>query len=145
LDETPQMGPRGRILALDVGQRRIGLALSDELGITAQGLPTRTRTRIREDLRYLKALAGEKGVTLLLVGNPLQMDGREGAQSAYVREFAARLGNYTGLPVQLWDERLTTVEAEEILYQGGASFRERKEAVDRMAAMILLRDYLDTL
>lgn len=139
------MEPRGRILALDVGQRRIGLALSDELGMTAQGLPTRTRTRLREDLRYFKQLTREKGVTLLLVGNPLQMDGREGTQSASVREFAERLAHYTGLPVQLWDERLTTVEAEEILYEGRASFRERKQAVDRMAAMILLRDYLDTL
>ena len=135
----------GRVLALDLGKRRIGLALSDELGITAQGLQTLERSNIREDLAKLAALALEKNVGLILMGNPLHMSGRESRQSEYTREFAERLKAATGLPVEFRDERLTTVEAERVLRQSGISIQKRANAVDRLAAVILLESYLDSL
>lgn len=134
----------GRILALDVGKRRIGLAVSDPLGITAQGLETLERTRIRDDLARLKQLATEHEASLFLVGLPLHMSGSESTQAAYVREFARRLEEYTQVPVLFWDERLTTVEAERALREGHASLRQRKRSIDRMAAVILLESYLDS-
>ena len=135
----------GRILALDLGKRRIGLALSDELGLTAQGLGTLERTNIREDLAELTRLAAERGVALILMGNPMHMSGSEGRQSAWVREFAERLGAHSGLAVRLWDERLTTVEAERVLRESGISREKRRRAVDRLAAVILLESYLASL
>ncbi len=134
----------GRVLALDLGKRRIGLALSDELGITAQGLETLERSNIREDLARLAQLATNKNVTLILMGNPLHMSGREGRQTEYTRDFAARLHAATGLPVEFRDERLTTVEAERVLRQSGISIQKRAKAVDRLAAVILLESYLDS-
>ena len=134
----------GRILALDLGKRRIGLALSDELGLTAQGLETLERTNLREDLARLAQLAAEKNVTLILMGNPLHMSGREGRQAEYVREFAERLKTATRIPVEFWDERLTTVEANRVLRESGISIEKRAKAVDRLAAVILLGSYLDS-
>jgi putative Holliday junction resolvase len=133
----------GRILALDLGKRRIGLALSDELGITAQGLETLERTNIREDLARLGELAAEKNVALILMGNPLHMSGREGRQAEYAHDFGERLRKATGLPVEFWDERLTTVEAQRVLRGSGISIQKRAKAVDRLAAVILLESYLD--
>lgn len=133
---------KNRILALDLGRRRIGLALSDPLGITAQGLPTLQRTNIREDLSALARLAAENEVGFILMGHPLHMSGREGRQAEYTREFAERLAARTGLEVRLWDERLTTVEAERILKDSGISIAKRAKAVDKLAAQILLQSYL---
>lgn len=138
-----QKAVEGRILALDLGKKRIGLAMSDQLGITAQGLPTLQRTNIREDLDALARLIGQHGVTLLLVGNPLHMSGKEGRQTEYTREFADRLQKKTGLEVRFWDERLTTVEAQRVLRESGISIEKRARAVDRLAAVILLESYLD--
>jgi putative holliday junction resolvase len=132
----------GRILALDVGKKRIGLAVSDELGWTAQGLETLERTRIREDLAKLKKLAEQWSVQTLLVGQPLHMSGEESRQSEYTREFAGRLKEYLSLPVIFWDERLTSVEAERVLRESGTSLEKRKKAVDRLAAVLLLESYL---
>jgi putative holliday junction resolvase len=134
----------GRILALDLGKRRIGLALSDELGITAQGLKTLERTNIRQDLAHLAKLASEHNVTLILMGNPLHMSGREGRGSEHARDFGARLEALTSIPIQLWDERLTTVEAQRVLRESGASIEKRARAVDRLAAVILLESFLDS-
>jgi putative Holliday junction resolvase len=134
----------GRVLALDLGKRRIGLALSDELGITAQGLETLERSNIREDLTRLAKLASDKNVALILMGNPLHMNGREGRQTQYTRDFAERLHTATGLPVEFRDERLTTVEAERVLRLSGISIQKRAKAVDRLAAVILLESYLDS-
>jgi putative holliday junction resolvase len=134
-----------RILALDLGKRRIGLALSDPLRITAQGLPNLVRTRIRDDLDALAALAAEQNVELFLLGNPINMRGVEGRQSGWVREFAAALEKRTHLPVKLWDERLTSVEAGRVLRQSGISIAKRAAAVDRLSAVILLQSYLDSL
>ncbi len=135
----------GRVLALDLGKRRIGLALSDELGITAQGLETLQRTNIREDIARLVQLIAERNVSLILVGNPLHMSGREGRQVEFARDFADRLKGAAGVPVQFWDERLTTVEAQRVLKESGISIEKRAQAVDRLAAVILLESYLDSL
>lgn len=135
---------KGRILALDLGKKRIGLALSDPLGITAQGLPTLERTNIRTDLAALERLAADHNVTMLLMGNPLHMSGHEGRQAEYAREFAERLKERTGLSVRFWDERLTTVEAQRTLKASGISIEKRARAVDRLAAVILLESYLDS-
>ncbi len=134
----------GRILALDLGKRRIGLALSDELGVTAQGLETLQRTNIREDLARLAKLASGNNVTLILMGNPLHMSGHEGRGTEHARDFGTRLEAATGLPVQLWDERLTTVQAQRVLRESGISIEKRAKAVDRLAAVLLLESFLDS-
>ena len=136
---------KGRVLALDLGKRRIGLAMSDELGLTAQGLETLERTNIREDLGKLSQLIAEKNVSLVLMGQPLHMSGHEGRQSEYTRDFAGRLQKATGVAIQFWDERLTTVEAQRVLRQSGIGIQKRAQAVDRLAAVILLESYLDSL
>ncbi len=135
-------GEAGRILALDVGKKRIGLAISDELGITAQGIETLQRTRVREDLQKLKQIANRLDVKTLLIGKPLHMSGDESRQSEYTREFADRLHQHLGIPVVFWDERLTSAEAERMLRTAGASLEQRKKAVDRMSAVLLLESYL---
>lgn len=131
-----------RILALDVGKRRIGLAVTDELGFTALGLETLERTRIRDDIDKLRAIAVQYEVGTLLVGRPLHMSGSESRQGEYTKEFAERLAGAAGLPVVYWDERLTSAEADRLLRQGGATLEQRKRAVDRMAAVLLLESYM---
>jgi putative Holliday junction resolvase len=136
---------RTRILALDLGKRRIGLAVSDPLGITAQGLPNLERRNKRGDLDSLAQLAAEREVGLFLMGNPMNMRGDEGRQSGWVRDFAEALERRTGLPVKLWDERLTTVQASRVLRESGIGIEKRAAAVDRLSAVILLQSYLDSL
>ena len=137
--------PTHRILALDLGKKRIGLAISDPLGITAQGMPNLNRTNKRSDLAALHQLIREREVGLILLGNPINMRGSEGRQSGWVREFAGDLETRTGLPVKLWDERLTSVEAGRVLRSSGISIEKRAAAVDRLSAVILLQSYLDSL
>ena len=140
------MAPQNsRILALDLGKRRIGLAISDPLGITAQGLPNLERTNKRSDFAALEELIREREVGLILMGNPINMRGTEGRQSGWVREFAEQLERRTKLPVKLWDERLTSVEAGRVLRASGISIEKRAAAVDRLSAVILLQSYLDSL
>ena len=133
---------RPRVLALDLGKRRIGLALSDPLRITAQGLPTLERTTIREDLAALARLVEEREVGLILMGYPVHMTGREGRQAEYTRDFAERLTAETGVPLRYWDERLTTVEAQRVLKSSGISIAKRAAAVDKLSAQILLQSFL---
>ena len=135
---------QSRVLALDLGKKRIGMALSDELGVTAQGLETLERTNIREDLARISQLAAERSVALILMGNPLHMSGREGRQAEYARDFGERLRAASGIPVEFWDERLTTVAAQRVLRESGISIEKRAKAVDRLAAVILLESYLDS-
>jgi len=137
--------PKPRILALDLGKKRIGLAISDPLGLTAQGLPNLERTTKRADLAELVRHVQERDVALILIGNPINMSGVEGRQSAWVREFAEALTVRAGRPVRLWDERLTTVEASRVLRASGISIQKRARAVDRLSAVILLQSYLDSL
>jgi putative Holliday junction resolvase len=144
VDVEPEGPPRGRVLALDVGKRRIGLAVSDELGITAQGLPTLERTNNRADLDALAELITEKNVRLILAGEPLHMSGRESRQSEYTRDFVQRLSERTGVSVRYWDERLTTVQAQRVLRESGIGIEKRARAVDRLAAVILLESFLDS-
>ncbi len=134
-----------RVLALDLGKKRIGLAISDPLGITAQGLPNIERTRKRADLDAIEDLAKARQVGLVLMGNPMNMSGTEGRQSEWVHEFGAALEKRTGLPVKYWDERLTTVEASRVLRSSGIGLEKRAAAVDRLSAVILLQSYLDSL
>jgi putative Holliday junction resolvase len=133
----------GRILALDVGKKRIGLALSDPMGITAQGLPTLYRTTIREDLAALDELVRSREVKLLLVGHPLNMSGTEGRQAVYTKEFAERLRERTDVGIRYWDERLTSVEAGRVLRSSGISIEKRAKAVDQLSAVLLLESFLD--
>jgi putative Holliday junction resolvase len=128
-----------------LGKKRIGLAISDPLGITAQGLPNITRTNKRSDLEELGTLVREREVGQILMGNPVNMKGSEGRQSAWVREFAEAIRTRLRVPVTLWDERLTSVEAGRVLRQSGVSIEKRAAAVDRLSAVILLQSYLDSL
>ena len=134
-----------RILALDLGKKRIGMAISDPLGITAQGLPNLNRVNKRRDLAELERLTREREIGLVLMGNPKNMRGTEGRQSQWAREFAHDIETRIGLPVKLWDERLTSVEAGRVLRASGISIEKRAAAVDRLSAVILLQSYLDSL
>lgn len=135
----------GRILAMDLGKRRIGLAVSDPLGVTAQGLETLQRTRIREDLAALAEILDRYQVKLVLMGNPVHMSGDESRQSSYTHEFAERLSEHCRVPVKFWDERWTSMQAERILKESGISIEKRARAVDRISAVILLESYLDSI
>lgn len=134
-----------RILALDLGKKRIGMAISDPLGITAQGLPNLVRRNKRADLEALGAIVREWGAELVLLGNPVNMGGTEGRQSRWVHEFAEAIEGRLGLAVKFWDERLTSVQAGRVLRESGISIEKRAAAVDRLSAVILLQSYLDSL
>jgi putative Holliday junction resolvase len=133
-----------RIMGLDVGDKNIGVAVSDALLLTAQGRPTLRRTTLEADLRYLRLLAMENEVEKIVVGNPLHMGGEAGRQSKKVARFATKLSKTLGLPVILWDERLTSLAAEQHLEEAGLKWRDRKKHVDKIAAMFILQDYLDS-
>jgi putative Holliday junction resolvase len=134
-----------RILAIDFGTKRMGLAVSDALGMTAQGLPTIQRTRIADDLERLRALVEEYSVERVLVGNPIGHSGGETSMSQLVAEFVEKLRRRLPCPVELRDERLTSVEANRTLRETGLSIGKRQRAVDRVAATLLLQGYLDYL
>jgi len=133
----------GRLLALDVGARRIGLAVSDLLGVTAQGLPTLQRKNKRTDLAELERVIREQGVVEVVVGYPLRMSGTEGAQAEKISEFAEDIRKRFGIPVHLWDERLTSAEANRLLRETDMSIRRRAEVVDQMAAVLILQSFMD--
>jgi putative Holliday junction resolvase len=133
----------GRLLGLDVGSRTIGLAVSDPLGITAQGLPTWRRKNKRTDLDALRQVIDEYQVREIVVGYPLHMSGDPSAGSARVAEFAEQLRRHFGLPVHLWDERLTTAEAQRVLRTSEMSIRRRAEVIDRMAAVLILQSFME--
>ena len=133
-----------RYLGLDIGSRRIGVAVSDELGLTAQPLLTlERRSNRREDLRSLARLCRRFGVAAIVVGNPLHLSGELSPQAARTQAFAAALGELTGLPIQLWDERLTTREAHQILYEAGHERQKHRKVVDQVAATLILQEFLD--
>ncbi len=132
-----------RSLALDVSDRRIGLALSDETGLLASPLRTLARVGRRRDANTIVALAREHEVGAIVLGLPVHLDGRVGLQAEKVLAFAALLRARTRVPIVTWDERLTTVEAEAILGASRRSHAERKALVDQVAAVLILQDYLD--
>jgi len=131
-----------RILAIDYGSRRMGLAVSDPLGITAQGLETMQRRNKRADLAYLERVIRKHEVKEIVVGYPLKMSGEKGPQSERVAEFATELRRQFGLQVHLWDERLTSAEANRLLREAELSIEKRARAVDRMAAVLILQSFL---
>lgn len=131
-----------RILALDYGTKRIGVALSDELGWTAQPLETFERRTLDRDVAHIASLVQAHAVGEVVLGFPLQLDGREGPAIEAMRNFAAQLEQGLPVPLVLWDERLTTKAAEDLLIAADVSRKKRKGAVDRVAAAILLQSYL---
>lgn len=137
-----------RVLALDLGKKRIGLAVSDPLGVTAQGLPTYNRVNLRTDLVEIHKRAQQLGAAAVLLGLPKSLQGEEARQAIWVRDFGARLRERSGLPVLYWDERFTSVEAERVLKLqrsggGGKGRITQKGKVDRLAAVLLLQSFLD--
>jgi putative Holliday junction resolvase len=134
-----------RYLGLDVGAKRIGVAVSDELGLTAQPVLTLERKRNpREDLRSLGRLARRFAVAGIVVGRPLHLSGEASARSVKIEVFAAELGAFTGLPIHMWDERLTTHEAHRILYEAGRARQSHRKVVDQVAATLILQSFLES-
>jgi len=132
------------VMGLDVGDRTIGVAISDALLLTAQSRPTIHRKNLKTDIEALRRLATENEVHEIVVGQPLHMDGRESPQSRRIARFVDELHKVVNLPVVFWDERLTSFEAEQHLAQMGLNSRRRREQVDKIAAMIILQNYLDS-
>jgi putative Holliday junction resolvase len=136
--------PTPRYLALDVGSKRIGVAVSDELGLTAQPVMTLERRRNpREDLRSLARLARKYTVAGIVIGYPLQLSGEPSPRSVTTKTFADELGQLTSMPIYLWDERLTTHEAHQLLYEAGHKRQTHREVVDQVAATLILQSFLD--
>lgn len=133
-----------RILAIDFGERRIGLALSDPLGITAQGLPTIDTKKIKDVFAYIKNLVVEKDVVKLVVGMPRNMNGSIGPQGEKVKKFIGKLAHKTEAEVIAWDERLTSVQSLRSMREMGTK-QKRKGVTDRISATLILQSYLDSL
>ena len=134
-----------RIIGLDYGEKTVGVAITDALGLTAQPLETIVRkeeNKLRRTMARIEALIAEYGVTELVLGLPLHMDDSASRTSEKVMEFKAMLERRTGLPVTLQDERLTTLEAMEILKESGVKKEDRKTYVDKLAASFILEDYM---
>jgi putative Holliday junction resolvase len=133
-----------RILALDHGTKRIGVAISDELKMIAQPLEFIPAEPFAKFLERFKEILREKEVEMILIGLPRNMDGSYGPAALKVQEFVAALRDAITIPIQTWDERLTSAQAQRFLIQGGVRRKERKEKVDKTAAAILLQSYLDS-
>jgi putative Holliday junction resolvase len=131
-------------MALDVGDKTIGVAISDELLLTAQARPTLRRKNLKSDLEVLRRVAAENDVHEIVVGQPLHIDGKPSAQSLKVERFTNELRKVVNVPIVFWDERLTSFAAEEHLKLMGINWRERRGHVDKIAAMIILQNYLDS-
>jgi len=142
-EQVLDMGDVMRILGLDYGEKRIGVAVSDELGLTAQGLETVLRKNTAHDMERIGKIARELGAEKIVVGYPLRLNGEEGIQCEKVKRFAARLETALSIPVEFQDETLTTKEAESILIQANVRREKRKLLVDKLAASIILQSYLD--
>ena len=132
-----------RILGLDYGSKRIGVAVCDELGMTAQGLATIARKNRRQDLEEIDGFIRTYNVEKIVIGYPIRLDGTEGIQCEKVSKFASILESAFSLPVIKWDETLSTKEAEEILIRANIARNKRKNIVDKLAASLILQGYLD--
>jgi putative Holliday junction resolvase len=132
-----------RILGLDYGSRRIGVAICDELGMTARGVATIARRNREADLDTIAELVRHHDVERIIIGYPLRLDGSEGIQCEKINRFIRRLEMRSSIPVIRWDEALSTKEAEELLRRRGVHREKRREVVDRVAASIILQGYLD--
>lgn len=137
-----------RILGLDYGSKTVGVAVCDPLGITAQGVETIVRkeeNKLRKTLAHIEALIAEYEIETIVLGYPKNMDDSIGERARKTEEFRDMLIRRTGLPVVLWDERLTTIEANDILIESGVRREDRKKVIDKIAAMLILRSYLDSI
>ena len=135
-----------RIMGLDYGSKTVGVAISDELMLTAQGkeiIRRKEENKLRKTLARIEELIQEYSVEHIVLGLPLNMDQTPSERSQLCLEFKDKIERRTGIPVTMWDERLTTVEADEIMNEAGIKGRDRKEYVDMIAAQIILQDYLD--
>lgn len=132
-----------RILALDIGSKRIGIAMSDELGLIAQGLESMNCVNMEADLEHIKELVAQYGVEEIVVGIPYNMNGSEGPQTSKVRAFMEMLSGKVEVPLVEWDERLSTVAAERALLEADMSRAKRRRVIDKLAAVIILQGYLD--
>jgi len=132
-----------RIMALDVGERRIGVAVSDPLGIIARSLTVVRRETDEAAIAQIRALMDEQDVGRLVVGHPRLLSGKVGSQARAVEDFARQLEAAVAVPLEMWDERLSTVTAARVLSERGQSAREQKQTIDAVAAAVILQDYLD--
>ncbi|SHH06916.1 Holliday junction resolvase RuvX [Tepidibacter thalassicus] len=132
-----------RIMGLDVGDKTIGVAVSDLIGLTAQGIKTIRRQSIKKDLEELEKIIKEKEVDKIIVGLPKNMNGTLGPQGEKVMKFSEKLKQKTNLEIEFWDERLTTVAAQRSLIEADVSRKKRKKVVDMLAAVLILQGYLD--
>ena len=133
----------GRILGFDYGRRRIGVSVSDPLGLTAQPLDTWKGLSRDEVMRRIETLKTQMGVEKVVVGLPLTLGGKKGRMAKEVEQFASQIETQIQIPVTLWDERLTTVQAHRIIHQADEKPSKNKDKVDRLAAVLLLQNYLD--
>lgn len=134
-----------RILGLDIGTKKIGVAVSDELGWTAQGIMTVLRRNGESDLRQIHEIVRQYGVEKVVVGLPRSMDGSLGPQAKMTLGFVQDLREVLGIPIITWDERLSTLEATKMLIGAGVSREKRKRTIDMTAAILILQSYLDSL
>jgi putative Holliday junction resolvase len=132
-----------RILAIDYGEKRIGLAVSDELEITARGISVIERKSKKSDLEAIAAVVSEYGIGAIVVGYPLRLDGSAGIQCGKVDRFMASLQEAVPVPVSAWDETLSTKEAEGLMREAGVKRKKKRGMVDRIAAAFILQDYLN--
>jgi putative Holliday junction resolvase len=134
---------RMRIMSMDIGSRTIGVAISDELGMTAQGLKTIKRRSIEEDLKEISLIIEQYKIDKIVVGLPKNMDGTVGKQAGVVLQWIKTFQEKISIPVETWDERLSTVEASKILLEADLSRKKRKGVIDKLAAVLILQGYLN--
>lgn len=133
-----------RILALDVGEKNIGLAISDELGWTAQGISSLRRKSKTKDICAIADISRENRVVEIVVGMPLNMDGSLGRRAKEVAAFVEDLEKRVSIPVKIWDERLSSVQAEKVMLEADLSRKKRRRKMDRLSAQLILQSYLDS-
>jgi len=133
-----------RILSLDVGGKRIGMAVSDALGLIAQQLETLVRKNEQDDFKRIKDIIKDREIREIVVGFPLNMDGTEGPKAEEINKFIEGLKEQCSIPIKIWDERLTTREADRILRAADVSRKKRKKLDDKLAAQLILQSYLDS-
>jgi putative holliday junction resolvase len=134
-----------RTLGLDIGKRRIGLAVSDELGLVARPVDTVRSVSLNVDVAKITEIARELGVEMIVVGDPIHMSGDAGTMSKRAHQFGDALSEASGLPIAYCDERLTSVEAHRILHESGVSPKKARQQIDAVAAAVILQSYLNTL
>ena len=137
------MEEKGKVLAIDLGEKRIGLAISDETRTIAAGYDVITRKSRQEDFERYADIIASQNITLLVMGLPITLSGEEGQRAAWVRDYSAALSKYISIPLEFWDERFSTKQAEASLHARGKRGKKARERVDAVAAAFILQDYLD--